>query len=155
MTSTKRPGSRSRAAPPPSWAYIAAALEEDARGREAERTAYRRASAAEAAAAEVAAEDAARAAARRAAAAAMGSPPRPQSAPRPPPRAPARAAAADDAARARHLLGVSAAVGEKELRAAWRKRARAVHPDRPGGDKHEFQALSDALECLLRATPAR
>ena len=27
-------------------------------------------------------------------------------------------------------------------------------PDRPGGDKHEFQALSDALECLLRATPA-
>ena len=52
------------------------------------------------------------------------------------------------ARRARELLGVGAAASPGELRRAFRNRAKAVHPDRAGGDAEAFRRLVQAYEAL-------
>ena len=37
---------------------------------------------------------------------------------------------------------------EDEIKAAWRKQALLLHPDRQRGDSQAFQALQQAYECL-------
>lgn len=59
--------------------------------------------------------------------------------------------------RAHELLGVEPDAGDQEIRAAYRKRVKEVHPDL-GGDTHRFIAVRQAREELLarlgRRTPA-
>lgn len=50
--------------------------------------------------------------------------------------------------RARELLGVGAAASPGELRRAFRNRAKAVHPDREGGDAEAFRRLVQAYDAL-------
>ncbi|MEH6677209.1 DnaJ C-terminal domain-containing protein [Phenylobacterium sp.] len=50
--------------------------------------------------------------------------------------------------RAREMLGVGAAASPGELRRAFRNRAKAVHPDRAGGDAEAFRRLVQAYEAL-------
>jgi curved DNA-binding protein CbpA len=46
-------------------------------------------------------------------------------------------------------LGVESGAGEAEIRAAYRRRARKTHPDRPGGDAEAFHAVTMARDVLL------
>ncbi|MDP1617261.1 DnaJ C-terminal domain-containing protein [Phenylobacterium sp.] len=55
--------------------------------------------------------------------------------------------------RAREMLGVGAAASPGELRRAFRNRAKAVHPDRSGGDAEAFRRLVQAYDAL-RSAPA-
>jgi len=45
------------------------------------------------------------------------------------------------------VLGVRPGAGRAEVRAAWRRRARATHPDR-GGDETAFAAVTEAYRAL-------
>ena len=45
-------------------------------------------------------------------------------------------------------LGVSREASEREIRGAYRRLARASHPDREGGDAEEMAALNEAYEVL-------
>jgi len=56
------------------------------------------------------------------------------------------------ARRAREMLGVGAAASPGELRRAFRNRAKAVHPDREGGDAEAFRRLVQAYDAL-RSSP--
>jgi len=53
--------------------------------------------------------------------------------------------------RAREMLGVGAAASPGELRRAFRNRAKAVHPDRAGGDAEAFRRLVQAYDTLRNA----
>lgn len=52
---------------------------------------------------------------------------------------------------ARALLGVSADVGEADLRRAFREAAKAAHPDRPGGSDERFRQVVEAYHLLQPA----
>ena len=45
-------------------------------------------------------------------------------------------------------LGVTKTANESEIKKAYRKKAMDYHPDRPGGNKDKFAALSEAYEVL-------
>lgn len=47
------------------------------------------------------------------------------------------------------IIGVSSSASKKEINAAYRKRALALHPDRPGGDALKFQQLSRIHNVLI------
>ncbi len=51
---------------------------------------------------------------------------------------------------ARACLGVSALATAPEIRAAFRRAAKAAHPDRPGGETDYMQALVQARDLLLQ-----
>jgi hypothetical protein len=53
---------------------------------------------------------------------------------------------------ARDILGVGAHASETELRAAWKRRAFEVHPDRHAGDDRAFQEVRMAYEYLSGET---
>ena len=44
------------------------------------------------------------------------------------------------------VLGVPQGASEKDIKAAYRKKAIAVHPDRPGGSHEKFQEVQEAYE---------
>ena len=52
------------------------------------------------------------------------------------------------------VLGVRPGASRDEVRAAWRRTARATHPDH-GGDPGAFAAAADAYERLGEAVPGR
>lgn len=47
------------------------------------------------------------------------------------------------------VLGVKAGASPAELRAAYRKRVQATHPDK-GGDEAQFREVSEAYKCILQ-----
>ena len=57
-----------------------------------------------------------------------------------------------DLARARRLLGVSAVTSRDDVRAAYRRLAADVHPDRGGSTAH-LAALTEARDLLLANLP--
>ena len=59
-----------------------------------------------------------------------------------------------DLARARRLLGVRANADEAEIRAAYRRLATTMHPDR-GGSNARIAALNAARDLLLANPPPR
>ncbi|MDQ2728007.1 MAG: J domain-containing protein [Actinomycetota bacterium] len=59
-----------------------------------------------------------------------------------------------DQARARRLLGVSAAATRTDIEAAFRSRVMATHPDR-GGQADEFRSVVEARRALLHAAAPR
>lgn len=60
---------------------------------------------------------------------------------RPDPEGPSRS-------RARQVLGVSPEADQSEIRAAYRTRAKEVHPDADGGDEETFKRVSAAYDRL-------
>jgi hypothetical protein len=59
-----------------------------------------------------------------------------------------------DVTRARAVLGVAAGASWAEVRATYRARIGAAHPDRAGGDTARAAALNDAFATLARARRA-
>lgn len=59
-----------------------------------------------------------------------------------------------DQARARRLLGVSAAATRTDIEAAFRSRVMVTHPDR-GGQAEEFRSVVEARRALLRPPASR
>jgi DnaJ family protein A protein 2 len=47
------------------------------------------------------------------------------------------------------VLGVARSATEEEIRKAYKRRSLETHPDKPGGSKEEFQAVSQAKQILL------
>ena len=62
--------------------------------------------------------------------------------------------AARDLARARRLLQVSPTAGHDEIRAAYRRLAADMHPDRGGSDAR-LAALTEARDLLLSSLPEK
>lgn len=58
-------------------------------------------------------------------------------------------------ARCCHLLGLSAAANAEETRAAYRKLARQMHPDRVGGDGERFKEITAAYNWLIARQTGR
>ena len=46
------------------------------------------------------------------------------------------------------VLGVEKSASKSDIVKAYRKLAKKYHPDRPGGDKQEFQCISEAYAVL-------
>ncbi|HEU4821284.1 MAG TPA: molecular chaperone DnaJ [Qipengyuania sp.] len=63
-----------------------------------------------------------------------------------------RPSAASELARARRLLGVPAVTTRDEVRAAYRRHAADMHPDRGGSDAR-LAALTEARDLLLANLP--
>lgn len=58
-----------------------------------------------------------------------------------------------DADRAAAVLGVSPGATASEVRRAFARRARELHPDRPGGDADRFREATEARDALLAVLP--
>lgn len=69
---------------------------------------------------------------------------------RPRPAAAKVSAAADPVSRALQLLELTGKPTEQQIRLAYRRRARALHPDADGGSAEAFQELTTAQELLLQ-----
>ena len=50
-------------------------------------------------------------------------------------------------------LGLSMSAREADIRAAWRKKAKFLHPDSPYGDPHAFLKAKSAFETLIPPAP--
>lgn len=50
------------------------------------------------------------------------------------------------------ILGVAEDAGSDEIRAAFRQKARSVHPDRPGGDALRFHEVYTAYRLLMNSS---
>ena len=50
-------------------------------------------------------------------------------------------------------LGLSMSAREADIRAAWRKKAKFLHPDSPYGDPHSFLRAKMAYETLIPPAP--
>lgn len=64
---------------------------------------------------------------------------------------PTAVAAPSSRAAALALLGLSGRPGAEVIRQAYRRLARELHPDAPGGSAEQFLRLQEALETLLPA----
>ncbi len=71
-----------------------------------------------------------------------------------PPSGRAPAVIDPEIAAARSLLGVGADAGDDEIKAAYRRIAAAVHPDR-GGSAELARRVNDARDILLKRGPDR
>ena len=49
------------------------------------------------------------------------------------------------------ILGVEKNATMDEIKAAYKNKAKEIHPDKPGGDEEVFKALQDAFETLSDA----
>lgn len=49
------------------------------------------------------------------------------------------------------ILGLNAAAQQEDIRSAWRKKARLLHPDSPYGDIDAFHQAKAAFEALCPA----
>ena len=50
-------------------------------------------------------------------------------------------------------LGLSMSAREADIRAAWRKKAKFLHPDSEYGDAHQFLKAKMAFETLIPPAP--
>ena len=47
------------------------------------------------------------------------------------------------------ILGIDKSASKKEIKTAYKKRAKETHPDKKGGDEEEFKAVKEAYEVLI------